>query len=333
MNQAAKQEAVPEQVQPEVPMTPEQVEDILFKEAAALVEAEENGDPPRKAEEETQADPAVGAVAEDPGEKTPSEAQQPEAAPPDPFAEATPEQHQAWRNLVAEKARYEHDSMSNRNRVSALQKKINELEAKLEAEPAAEAKPDKADASAELVEESDQTNLAEFKEDFPEIYKAVNALYQQQVGHMQQQFDSKLTKLNQQLETVAQPVEQMRETELSLYRQHQMDALQAVHPDWQQIQDSQEFWGWVETQTDGVKALAGSAVANDNIALLNLYKSQAGIQPSAPTSPQAAVPAKPVRQPDVAIPRVNSGGRPTPGIGPQDGEKALDYWLEHWDEL
>jgi BMFP domain-containing protein YqiC len=331
MNEAAKQEAVPEQVQPEVPMTPEQVEDALYAEAAALLEAEEKGEAPPQAEEETQADPAVGAVAEDPPETTGGEAQQPETAPPDPFADATPEQNQAWQNLVAEKARYEHDSLSNRNRVSALQKKINELEAKLEEKPPAE--PDKAEKPAELPETETGVDLSEFKEDFPEIYKAVGAMYQNQVGKMQAQFDEKLGQLTQQVESVAQPVEQMRETEESRYRQHQLQALDAVHPDWKQIQETQEFWGWVEAQTDGIKALAGSVVADDNIALLNLYKSQSGIQPSAPTPPQAAAPAKPVRQPDVAIPRVNSGGRPTPGIAPQDGEKALDYWLEHWDEL
>lgn len=333
-------EAAERQVQEtddQLELTPEQVEELLFEEAAALVDAEDEDATTfdqSSDEVEEQADPEKEAVAEDREEETSREAQSTEAAPPDPFADATPEQRQAWQQLVQERARLEHEAVSNRNRVSGLQRKINELEAQQKAKPKPAEPEAKPAEKADLADDDDGDDLKEFQEDFPEIYKAVNRIYQQQLGRMEQGFEAKLNQINEKLQTVAQPVEQMRQSEEERYRRNQLDALQTAHPDWRQIQDSNKFWNWVETQTDGVKALAGSAAANDNIVLLNLYKSAAGIQQQpAPTPREQAHPARPRRQPDVALPRVNSGGRPAPGGPPKDGDKALDYWLDRWDEL
>lgn len=326
-----EQESVQEQEEPRV--SPEEVEDAMFEEAMALVEAEDGVPQPKQEEETDQADPDVRAEAEDAGEDQPAEAPKEAAAPPDPFADATPEQKQAWQNLLTEKARYEHDSLSNRNRVSALQKKLNQLEKVQGTEPQSESEGAKPAEKVDLVETEEGGDLSEFKEDFPEIYKAVNTLYRQQVGRMEKDFQARLQQVTEQLETVAQPVQQMQETEVERYRTGQLDALKAAHPDWKQIQETKEFWSWVDEQTDGIKALSGSAAAQDNIALLNLYKSQMGLQTEAPAPAGRQTPSKPKRQADVAIPRVNSGGRPHAGIPPKDGDKAFDYWMEHWEEL
>jgi hypothetical protein len=325
----------PEQAeQQQAQLTPEQIEEQMFEEAAALAGYTDSDKETSKPEpkEERQADPAEEAVAEDAGEETPVEEPQAKAAPPDPFEGATPEQRQAYQTLVAEKARYEHDSMSNRNRVSALQKKINELEARLEKSEQAPKEAPKAEAKdADLAQDDSGVDLSEFQEDFPEIYRAVNTIYKQQLDRMQSQFDNRLTDVLSKVESVARPIEQMQQSEADAYRRSQIAALEAVHPDWQQLQNSDEFWGWVDQQADGVKALSGSVAASDNIALLNLYKSQVQAQ-SAPQQ-QGARPQQPRRQPDVALPRVNSGGRPTSGVPKNDENAAWKYWEDNWDKI
>jgi hypothetical protein len=326
------QEAVRKEEVQQPELTPEQIEAQMFEEAAALAGYTDEGLIDRKdaAEEEEQADPAEEAVAEDPEEETSGEARQTEAAPPDPFADATPEQRQAWQNLMQEKARFEHDSMSNRNRVSALQKKLNELEKRIEQQP--QAAPPQPKEDADLAQDDAGEDLSEFQEDFPEIYKAVNSIYKQQVGKMQQQFESRLNQLSERFQSVAQPVEQMQQREVDTYRQNQLSALQAAHPDWQEIQASKDFWNWVDNQSEGIRALSGSVAAQDNIALLNLYKSQTQSQ-QAVSQQQDARPQQPKRQPDVALPRVNSGGRPRAGVPKNDADAAWEYWEKNWDKI
>lgn len=52
----------------------------------------------------------------------------------------------------------------------------------------------------------------------------------------------------------------------------ELGTLSEAHPDWKEVNDSQEFGEWFIRQSPGIQALHGSMSADDNIALLDYFK-------------------------------------------------------------
>jgi hypothetical protein len=220
-----------------------------------------------------------------------------------------PDQAQAVAELQANYARVQHSENSNRHRVSALTKKLNALEqAQQEAQTVQATAP--ATEGGEDAQPTTAVDLVQFEEDFPEVFAAMKAMNAQEIAPMRQQ-----------LNDVTPTIDSINEDREQQVLQAQFNALQSQHPDYRQIQENPDFWGWVEGQSEGVKQLVGSRSADDNIVLLDLYKRS--IPPA--TVNNDATPARP-REGDA------DEGLPRAGVGrlngsPDDGD-SWEYWAE-----
>ena len=153
-------------------------------------------------------------------------------------------------------------------------------------------------------------DLVQFEEDFPEVFAAMKALNAQEVAPMRQQ-----------LNDVTPTIDSINEDREQQALQAQFNALQGQHPDYRQIQENPDFWGWVEGQSEGVKQLVGSRSADDNIVLLDLYKRS--IPPA--TVNNDATPARP-RDGDA------DEGLPRAGVGRLNGSSVDGDSWEYWAE-
>jgi hypothetical protein len=220
-----------------------------------------------------------------------------------------PDQAQAVAELQANYARVQHSENSNRHRVSALTKKLNALEqAQQEAQTVQATAP--ATEGGEDAQPTTAVDLVQFEEDFPEVFAAMKAMNAQEIAPMRQQ-----------LNDVTPTIDSINEDREQQVLQAQFNALQSQHPDYRQIQENPDFWGWVEGQSEGVKQLVGSRSADDNIVLLDLYKRS--IPPA--TVNNDATPTRP-REGDA------DEGLPRAGVGrlngsPDDGD-SWEYWAE-----
>ena len=194
----------------------------------------------------------------------------------DPWSSVPEALRNEYQQLKQQYQQLDANHRANAGRVSALTKKLNDVTAGLKANEQAHGATANSDNGLPTADDLKGKTFAEVEEEFPEIA----AFVRHQVEHVQQAFSQQLTPLNE-LRQQQEFARQQQEL------QSQYQALAAVHPDFQQISKDQHFHQWVASQPATVQAMAQSDYADDNIALLNLYK---GSRP-APVAP--AVPARP----------------------------------------
>lgn len=205
------------------------------------------------------------------------------------------------------------------NRFKALQGKVAPVQrrlSELERERALRTSPAPAPSAAPVQQPHqtqdsffDSDEWQRYAEDFPSDAKVLRASLeaQERASRAQQsQLERRLADLEQRLVQTAQAV-QSREAE------SEIDRLQSVHPDWQDINSSQEFASWFDNwRATQPKSLRGQyydqqrlgELFNDSefcIALIDSYKADhAAAQPPAPaaTQPPAtnSTPPAPPRQ-------------------------------------
>lgn len=309
----------------------EDIEDSAFREFAQLAD---QGLPvssaPAGQADTARTEPAEGEQAEDTasgGEAAPN------AGPgEDVWATATEAQRAALADLRARYERAEHSDLSNRGQVAALQRRLNDAVRELQevkAKPPAAPQPSGDTPSG--TDSSQQVDLKQFAEDFPEVFAAMQALQQQEVSSLRQRFDQEMQAIKQQFEGYKVPLEAVQAEREMTFRQDQLRRLGEAHPDYAAIQQSNDFWQWVDSQPDGVKSLAGSLAAAENIRLLNLYKLDKGLPQNAGTSPAPATPARRPRNPDDATALPRRGAPRMEGV-PEDPDAAFRYWAQQADQ-
>ena len=309
----------------------EMTDDELFAEAYAA--AGGHVDKPTSPEPVEQPVPeqTEEVVAEAPEEAVEAVEEPQEAPADDLWANASPEQREAFTRLQQQNAQLEHNFQSNVGRVSALQRKLNEVEKSLterQAQPAPQAQ-----AEPEVKQEAEPEeayDLSSFKDDFPDVYAAMQAMNNRERAELQKSFDQRLAQLDERFSQVSAPMEQLQEERQLEYKQRQLSALSAAHPDWQEVSQTDNFRSWLDQQTDGIRALIQSTAAQDNIVLLNLYK---GTQAPTPAPEQAPRVERPQRPVSPGLPRTAAAGRVHQGIHPNDEESAWKYWSENYDKL
>lgn len=253
----------------------------------------------------------------------------------------TEQQREALAALQRERARAEHAFHSNRHRLSAYHRKLNATEAELEEArrqleripqqaPNTTTPTQSAPSTAPTNTDGSPVDLKQFQEDFPEVFAAMRALQQQELEQIRTGFKQELEQIKSQFGEVSQPIQQMAEEREEVFRQSQLAALSSAHPDWQDLEKSQEFWGWLNNQTPGVRALAGSTAAEDNIMLLNYYKQQRVASNPRPATPQA--PRRP-RQATAAetLPRAGTS-RPSAMPDSANEDAMWAYWAKQADQ-
>lgn len=260
---------------------------------------------------------------------------------PDVWQGATEAQRAAYSELQRQAAKAEHAFNSNRHRLSAFQRKINALESELEkakktSSPASGAESGNAgtgsgEPAPSVAKTPDgDVDLKQFAEDFPEVYAAVRHLNSSELDAVKSDFQKRLDAMQERLESVSEPVNEIANDREYQYKQNQLAALAQVHPDYQEIQSNDGFWQWVDSQTPAVKALVGSTSAEDNIALLNLFKAnQPRAEQPAPQQGAARTPHRP-RSADAgeSLPR---SGSTRPTAMPENEDAAWDYFAKQAD--
>lgn len=165
--------------------------------------------------------------------------------PVDPLAGAPETVRKYVEELQRKAAEAEHAAKSQIGRVSALQKKVNELSS-AKTETANQAAPQPGDEGWD-----------KFKDDFPEIAGAI---------------EKRIADLDAKVGQATQPIQEMQR---NAYVQSQYAALQAAHPDWQDVAGSNEFRSWLSVQPPTIQALITSDDAADAAYLIGSYKALA----------------------------------------------------------
>lgn len=178
-----------------------------------------------------------------------------EAATTDIWANAPPELRAAREAMEREMASLRHAASSDRNRVSALSRKLHELTNGGQQPP--EKQPEKTEAQKAV-----DAKITGLKEDYPEIGEALEAL--------RASVSEELAPIKATSEAVVSASEEERIS-------REVEALTTVHSDWREIARSEDWAAWAQAQSPGIQALAGSESAKEVSVALSLFKQEKGI--------------------------------------------------------
>jgi len=229
----------------------------------------------------------------------------------DIWAGASDEQKTALESLQNDRNSISHRLKSDEGRVSALQRKINELEAARAAAP----------VQLPTVDTGEEIDLGTFEEDYPDISQAVNKLVQSKMASERQDFEAAMGQLQSQMTSAVEP---FQAAEKQRYDQSQLESLNQAHPDWKAVATSTGFVDWVKIQPDAVRQMFNSDDAADAGYLVSSYKQ---------TLPQvAAEPVAPVANNNEALQNAvtptSRRAAPVTNSIPDDYEAAFDYYTK-----
>ncbi|HCU64553.1 MAG TPA: hypothetical protein DF774_02205 [Rheinheimera sp.] len=182
----------------------------------------------------------------------------------------------------------EADHRANAGRVAALNRKTQELQQQLAAREKATGKEGSGDmpTAADLKGKT----FDELKAEWPEV---AQALLDSQAQTQQL--------IQRELEPLRQMRQQQEQQQQEQFIQSELDRLAQQHPDFKEIAADPAFSQWVSTQPAGVQAMYGSISADDNAALLTLFKTATG------RATKPAVSVKSSLSDHAAIPRKGAG--------------------------
>lgn len=210
--------------------------------------------------------------------------------------------------LRQENQQWQHRYNSNAGRVSAYQRKIQELEQQLQGaqKPAASGASENPDGSGYTDEQ-----WATLKEDFPEIAAGIEA----QAKRQEQQIQA----LRKQVEESIGPIQQQAHES---FIQSQYQILEQQHPDYADVVKQEGFKNWLDMQPAAVRALTNSEEAADAAYLLSSYKLVAGVQ-QRQTDETNQKRQRQLRQSQTLPSR---GARKTSAVPEDDYDAAFDYY-------
>ncbi|CAO3403504.1 hypothetical protein [Azospirillum palustre] len=217
----------------------------------------------------------------------------------------------------------EHDSRSNRGRVSSLQREVDTLKKQLAAST-------KAAGSTGQDPDSTDADIRRLQEEYPEVARPVL----KELSSLRTQLSQALTRLDQRDSTEAQA-----QRDQALDREEQ--ALTKLHPDWMQVTGNPAFTKWLETQPRYVveaiqrngEAIQDAAEAGD---IITRFKAHQGVgaataAPSASgataTGAPANLAARRQRQLESGAAVTSRGAGPAGGP-PDDFDTAFDYYAK-----
>jgi len=183
----------------------------------------------------------------------------------DPYAgmsEATKTRVQA---IEEENKNLNHRLNSDAGRVSAFQRKINGMEKEIQSIRSggtAGEQPDKAQI-AEAMGGTDE-EWESFKDDYPEVAKAIDSRLDKAGKATQETLDSTLAPVKARQEHDAQKA-------VEDATQAATDIVSDTYPSWTEAVQKPEFALWLDTQPPGVQSLSDSDDPQDASALIGLY--------------------------------------------------------------
>ncbi|MGQ7248286.1 hypothetical protein ACUN9Y_13245 [Halomonas sp. V046] len=216
-----------------------------------------------------------------------------------------PESTERERELQANLDRLTQSEASQRGRVGAYQRQINELKrqlaqqqsdgsqqespsGKLPAQSSSEKSSPEADQKQAIAEQNGSEDWKAFEEDFPEMASAINARLAE-TGRIEE-------RLNQRIAGVEQSVQPIQQQAHDQYLDSQMRALEARHSDWRDVVNAPAFQQWLQQQPIWLQQQMESENADDASALLDFYKGQTAGSDSAQGDTAAAEAERAKRQ-------------------------------------
>lgn len=238
------------------------------------------------------------------------EPNEPEPTENEPEPEPTPREQE----LQAQLDRLRHADASNRGRLGAYQRKLNELEQQLEKSKTATSGQDQGndDQRQDMAESMGMEDWDSFAEDFPDMARAFEARLKAD--------RQKQAQLEQQIAEMRSAVEPIQQQAQETHLREQEDALTARHPDWREVVAAPAFAEWLNQQPESLRQLTNSNDAAEAAALLDLYRSTgAGADSRADTHDK--------RQSRLAAAQnVSRRGAAPKRDAPDDFESAFDHF-------
>lgn len=242
---------------------------------------------------------------------------------PDVWANAPPELREAYQELQRKATNLEHQTRSDRGRLSAMQRKLAELQSSQQQQRPTQAEQTKSDNAQKAGAGSREDRMKQLREDYPElaepIIEYIRDLEQKVAGV------DEISQTVKQLQTVEQSREQA-------YIQQQENTLSQFHPDWQSVLQTNgaTFQAWIEDQP---RAIREAAMRNANqitdaqaaADILTRFKQHLGMASSPPQQAEQAEPKpklndKRQRQMDALASPRGGRGRPVASGVPEDGD-------------
>lgn len=109
----------------------------------------------------------------------------------------------------------------------------------------------------------------ELEQEWPEVAAALKRRESAMLQQMQQ-------RIQQELSPLQEMRERFQQQEVEQVKQRELGRLAQAHPDYQDVVRNPGFRDWLTKQPPAVQSIASSMSADDNIALLNLYKQANG---------------------------------------------------------
>lgn len=136
----------------------------------------------------------------------------------------------------------------------------------------------------------------ELEQEWPEVAAALKRRETAMMQQMQQ-------RIQQELSPLQEMRERFQQQEVEQVKQRELGRLAQAHPDYQDVVRNPGFRDWLTKQPPAVQSIASSMSADDNIALLNLYKQANG----SAGNRNAQRSGKPALRDQAEIPRKGAG--------------------------
>lgn len=226
-----------------------------------------------------------------------------------------------------EQLRRERDSLHGR--VAPVQRELDIARRQLASvhqQPAPQQQPQPQAALTASAQAQAHFESPEWKE-YEKLYPEDAAIHKRSQLAIAQAADARLGQLESVLGNQIARMNEIEQERKAVARRAELDSLAQAHPDWQQINESEEFWGWLDSRrslfglTDERAMRERLNNGNYVAGLLDLYKSSAQIQGSTASPPAPATNTGGVRQPASAALRLaaapsRTGGGVTRPRGP-----------------
>lgn len=176
-------------------------------------------------------------------------------------------QKAALQQMSQRMGQLEHQAASDANRVSAFQRKINDL---TKATGTAAAPAPSAQLTAAALA-GDPAAWKQLEEDYPTIAKPIRDMAARTAQTIQLVRDQMHAEMKNMVSPLLQRFEVDDEARQQTYMQTQVNSLTEAYPDWQATKGDKKFTEWLQNQAPGVQNMIKSHDARDAIHVLDLY--------------------------------------------------------------
>lgn len=239
---------------------------------------------------------------------------------------------EANRRLAEEAAQRERDFRALHNRVAPVQRELDIAKQELAKRSTSAPPPQQPDVqSPSLAAVQAQFETPEWKE-YERLYPDDAALQRRNQLAIAQAMDAQVARLAGAMESQIERINRLDRERAEAQQQREREALSQAHPDWQELNESDEFWDWFQTkehlfgfrdEADKQHRLNNRMFVSD---LLDMFKAtNKPVSAPAPTQPEAGHQPRPASAALAlaASPRSAGSGIRRPSGSPSPGDEFL----------